>query len=75
MDSDREQAIARKGRHIGLVIAGTAMAWLVLTLWVGPSAGLSQPDLVLIDLAALAAFVYAAIKIYQLWRLRRDSQR
>lgn len=74
MDKDREQAIARKGRHIGVVIAATMVIWLVMTLFVGPAANLPGRFALLFDFAALAAFVYAAINILQLWRMRQDNQ-
>ncbi|MDP5215630.1 DUF5337 domain-containing protein [Ruegeria sp. 2205SS24-7] len=71
---DKEQAIARKGRHIGVVIAVTMVAWLALTLFIGPAIGLPGRYALLFDLAALAGFVYAGVNILQLWRMRRDSQ-
>ncbi|MCL6283978.1 DUF5337 domain-containing protein [Ruegeria sp. 2012CJ41-6] len=71
---DKEQAIARKGRHIGMVIAITMVAWLALTLFIGPAIGLPGRYALLFDLAALAGFVYAGVNILQLWRMRRDSQ-
>ncbi|WP_372571381.1 DUF5337 domain-containing protein [Ruegeria jejuensis] len=71
---DKEQAIARKGRHIGIVIAVTMVAWLALTLFIGPAIGLPGRYALLFDLAALAGFVYAGVNILQLWRMRRDSQ-
>ncbi|WP_424986045.1 DUF5337 domain-containing protein [Microbulbifer sp. S227A] len=75
MDEDRNIAIARKGRHIALVIAGTAVAWLVLSIFVGPALGLPGRYALLFDFIALAGFVYAGINTYQLWRMRQDSQR
>ncbi|MFA3917575.1 DUF5337 domain-containing protein [Ruegeria hyattellae] len=71
---DKDQAIARKGRHIGMVIAITMVAWLALTLFIGPAIGLPGRYALLFDLAALAGFVYAGVNILQLWRMRRDSQ-
>lgn len=75
MTPEQEQAIARKGRHIGLVIAVTMVAWLGLSLFIGPALGLSGRYALLFDFAALAGFTYAAINIFQLWRMRQDSQR
>ncbi|MFV0515231.1 MAG: DUF5337 domain-containing protein [Jhaorihella sp.] len=74
MSDEQDQTIARKGRHVSLVIAGTMMAWLVATLWIGPALGLPGRFALLFDLAALAALIYALVNIYQLWRLRRDRQ-
>ncbi|MEM7321121.1 MAG: DUF5337 domain-containing protein [Pseudomonadota bacterium] len=74
MMSEQDQAIARKGRHIGLVIAVTMVLWLVLTVFIGPAVGLPGRFALLFDLLALAGFVYAGVNIFQLWRMRRDSQ-
>jgi len=75
MDKTKEQAIARKGRHIGLVIAVTMLIWLAMNLFVGRALGLTVRHALLFDFAALAAFVYVGVNIFQLWRMRRDSQR
>jgi len=75
MSTEQDHAIARKGRHISLVIAGTMMAWIVLSLFVGPAIGLPGRFALLFDLAALAGLIYAVVNIYQLWRMRQDSQR
>lgn len=75
MSTDQDLAIARKGRHIGLVIAGTMIAWIVLSLIGGPVLGLPGRFALLFDLAALAGLTYAVINIIQLWRMRQDSQR
>jgi hypothetical protein len=73
-DADRERALARKGRHISLVIAGTMILWLVIQLFIGPALGLPGRYALLFDFAALAALVYASVNIYQLRRARRESQ-
>jgi hypothetical protein len=75
MSVEQDQAIARKGRHVSLVIAGTIVVWLVLSLFVGPALGLPGRYALLFDLAALAGLIYALVNIFQLWRLRQDSQR
>ena len=74
MDKDKELAIARKGRHIGIVIAVTMVVWLGMTLFIGPAIGLPGRYALLGDFAALAALTYALVNIYQLWRLRQDRQ-
>ncbi|AXT25493.1 hypothetical protein D1823_02105 [Ruegeria sp. AD91A] len=73
MDKDKEKAIARKGRHIGMVIAVTMLIWLAMNLFIGPELGLTTRHALLFDLAALAGFIYAGINIFQLWRMRQDS--
>ncbi len=74
MDNDKELAIARKGRHIGVVIAVTMLLWLAVTLFIGPALELPGRFALLFDFAALAGFVYAVINIFQLWRMRQDNQ-
>ena len=74
MSKEQDQAIARKGRHISLVIAGTMVAWVVLSL-AGQSLGLPGRFALLFDFAALAGLIYAVVNIIQLWRMRQDSQR
>lgn len=73
MDKDKEQAIAQKGRHIGIVIAVTMVIWLGVTLFVGPALGMPGRYALLFDFAALAGFIYAGVNIFQLWRMRQDS--
>ena len=72
---EQDKAIAAKGRHISLVIAGTMVAWLILSLLIGPAIGLPGRFALLFDFAALAAMIYAGVNIIQLWRMRLNSQR
>ena len=50
-------------------------AWLIwlAAQWIGPAVGLPGRFALLIDLAALAAFVWAFYAIYNLWRARQDE--
>ena len=73
MSNDTEKAIAAKGRHIALVIAGTMVLWLILSLFIGPMLGLPGRYALLFDLLALAGLIYALVNIFQLWRMRQDS--
>ena len=75
MSTEQDKAIAQKGRHISLVIAGTMLAWIVLSLFVGPAIGLPGRFALLFDFAALAGLIYAVVNLIQLWRMRQDSQR
>lgn len=75
MGAQQDSAISRKGRHVAVVIAATMVLWLVATLWLGPALGLPGRYAVLFDLAAIAGFIYALVNIFQLWRMRRDSNR
>ncbi len=75
MSADLDKAIAPKGRHISLVIAGTMLAWLALGLIIGPAFGLPGRYALLFDFAALAGLIYAGINIIQLWRRRQASKK
>jgi len=75
MSTEQDLAIAQKGRHISLVIAGTMVAWIILSLFVGPAIGLPGRFALLFDFAALAGLIYAVVNLIQLWRMRQDSQR
>ena len=64
---------ARKGRQAALVIAGTAVFWILATL-IGDKEGFSQGLRLVFDLLALAGFVFAFWLIFQYWRARQDNQ-
>lgn len=64
----------RKGRRAAMVIAGTGVFWVLITL-VGEKEGFSQQLRLTFDLVALAGFVFAIWLIYQIWRDRQDKQR
>jgi len=65
---------ARMGRKAAIVIAGTAVFWVLATL-IGGQLGLSNRTRALFDLMALAGFIWAIVMIYQIWRVRQDKQR
>ncbi len=73
MSKDTDQVIARKGRHVALVIAGSMTIWVVVQ-FIAPKLGLPGRFALLIDFLALAALIYAGVNIMQLWRLRQDSK-
>jgi hypothetical protein len=73
MASDKEKAIARQGRIAALVVAGAMLFWLVAQ-WAGPQLGLAGRYALLIDFAAMAAFVWAFVVALQIWRARRDEE-
>lgn len=74
MSADLDKAIAAKGQHISLVVAGTMLAWLALSLIIGPAIGLPGRFALLFDFAALAGLIYAGVNIVQLWRMRQASK-
>lgn len=73
MSTEQDKAFARKGRITGVVIATGGIAAL-LAPWIVQVLGLPIRFEMLIYLGALAAFVWAMVNIYQLWRMRQGSQ-
>lgn len=65
---DRQNAI--QARLVALVIMCTIVLW-VAAQWVGGQMGWDTRYAILFDLAALAAFFWALVVTYQLWRKRR----
>lgn len=74
MDTEQDRAFARKGRITGLVIAAGGLA-AILAPWIVQVLALPARYEMLIYFASLAAFVWAMVNIYQLWRMRQDNQR
>lgn len=70
--TEAEAAFARQMRVVALVIALATVLWLVLGE-VGRQYGWEARYAFLIDLAALAAYVWALINAWLLWRKRRDT--
>lgn len=68
---EREKELARLGRLISIVIAGTMLLWMAAQ-WVGSELSLPDEYVFLFDLFALAGFLWALIVTRQLWRKRRD---
>jgi hypothetical protein len=66
----QERALAAKGRMVSLVIVGTMVLW-VLSLWFGPSVGITNRYALLIDLFALAALLWTFIVSWQIKRARK----
>mgnify|MGYP000064515674 CR=1 FL=1 len=73
MNDERDKAMARKGRITGAVIAVAGLSAL-LAPWIVGQLGLTIRHEMLIYLGSLAGFVWAFVNIYQLWRMRQDSQ-
>jgi len=65
----KQVEISRRGRRIALVIAGTGLVWILLTV-LGQALGLSQRLRALFDLAALAGFGWGLWMAVALWRER-----
>ena len=67
---ERDQALARQGRLVAIVIAVAFILWLAGN-WVGGQLGLPAKYAFLFDFAALGAFVWAFIVALRIWRERR----
>ncbi len=71
MTIEKDQtATARQARLAALVMAGTMVLWMVLQV-VGSEMGWAPRFALLVDLAALAGFVWGLVTTYQIWRKRR----
>ncbi len=73
MSDNHDQEIARRGRHAALVIVVAMLGWFGAGL-LGGALGWPGRYALLFDFAALAALIYALVNIYQIWRLRQNSQ-
>jgi hypothetical protein len=72
-DGHKEQRLARQGRIVSLVIAGTMLLWLAAQ-WLAPAIGLGGRYAFLFDFAAIAALIWALVNIYQIWRARQNNE-
>lgn len=61
---------ARQARMVGIVLAGTMILWMGAQ-WLGGQFGWQTRFVFLFDLAAIAAFLWAMVVTYQIWRGRR----
>ncbi len=61
---------ARQSRLVGIVLAVTMVLWLGVQ-WLGGELGWDARYAFLFDLAAIAAFVWAMVVTYQIWRGRQ----
>ncbi|MCR8723277.1 DUF5337 domain-containing protein [Frigidibacter sp. ROC022] len=72
LSDEEERALARQSRLVALVIAGTMLLWLGAQA-LAPRLGMDGRYAILIDLAALAGFLWALIVTYRIWRRRRET--
>ncbi|TDL84244.1 hypothetical protein E2L08_01905 [Palleronia sediminis] len=71
---DRQLARARRARNVGVVMAITMIAWFGAQL-VGGALGLPPRAVFVVDLAALAAFVWALVATFRIWQSGREDDR
>jgi len=69
---DKARANARKARMAAIVIVVTMLLWMGAQA-LGGRLGWPTRFVFLFDLAALAAFFWALVVSYQIWRDRRES--
>jgi hypothetical protein len=69
---DEDMALARQARLAGAVVAAAMLIWLAAQ-WAGLWLGLDGSYALLIDLATLAAFVWALVVAVRIWRRRRNN--
>jgi amino acid permease len=74
MRGSQDEASARKGRVVALVIAISMLLWLGAQ-WAGPALGLAGRYALLIDFAAIGALVWALVVSVQIWRARQSNER
>lgn len=71
--SARQDAEARTGRLVAIVIAVTMLAWLGVQ-WLGGQLGWEARYVFLADLAAIAAFIWALVVTWRLWRAKQSGE-
>ena len=64
--------MAGQARLVAIVIAATMVLWMG-GQFLGGSLGWAPRFVFLFDLAALAAFVWALVVTYRIWRARRSN--
>lgn len=69
-DPDRRSAL--QARLAAIVIAVTMGVWMGAQ-WLGGQFGWDSRYVFLFDFAALAAFFWALVVTYRIWRTRRDN--
>ena len=71
-NGEQEQTHRRQVRIVASVLVGTMVRWMFAS-WAGGFYGWQARYAFLFDFLALAAFVWALIVSYRLWRARRDQ--
>ncbi|GAA6207280.1 hypothetical protein NBRC116601_05730 [Cognatishimia sp. WU-CL00825] len=72
-EGQTEQQLAKRGRTVSLVIAGTLVFWMLIQV-VGRQIGLPGRFALLFDFAAIAALIWALVNVYQIWRARQKTE-
>jgi type IV secretory pathway VirB2 component (pilin) len=69
-DPKIDRYIATQSRNVAIVLAVTMVGWMGAQ-WLGGRMGWDVRYAFLFDLVALAAFFWALVVTYQIWRKRR----
>lgn len=72
MSDPQEARSARQGRIAALVIAGAGSLWVLAQVF-GADLGITLRYMILVDLAVMAALVWALVVAYQVWQQRRAA--
>jgi hypothetical protein len=64
---------AQQAKRAAKVIAGTMCLWILLQL-IGAQYNWAPKFALLIDLAALAGFIWALVITFEIWRLGRNDR-
>lgn len=68
----QEKEIARQTRQVAFVLAGTMILWMGAS-FLGGRLGWETRFAFLFDLAAMAAFIWALVVTYRIWRKRQNN--
>ncbi|MGV6811384.1 MAG: DUF5337 domain-containing protein [Brevirhabdus sp.] len=68
-----ESELARRAKRIAILLAVVMAAWMGAQV-LGGTMGLEPRFAFLVDFAALAAFAWALVNIYWIWRARRANK-
>jgi ABC-type uncharacterized transport system involved in gliding motility auxiliary subunit len=71
-DPDRDRRLVRQVRIAALVMAGTMVAWMG-GQYIGGQQGWPLRYAFLMDIAAIAALVWALVVTYWVWKARRGD--
>ncbi|MFN3644880.1 MAG: DUF5337 family protein [Gemmobacter sp.] len=68
---ERDRRLSAQARMAALVVAAAMLAWMAAQ-WLGGHFGWEARFVFLFDLAALAAFVWAMVVTWRVWRAGRE---
>jgi hypothetical protein len=66
--------MAKQSRRAALAIAGTMLGWMLMQQ-IGAQYNWPLKYTLLVDLFALAGFIWALAVVFQIWRARRSEDR